>query len=81
MKTTKMMPIFSMRLAGYLMLSGFVIMDMRANELYPERKVFYFVDSAELQEKIHKYEKGRIQTNDRATLKRNYHGSGVATMG
>ena len=53
--TNKKMPIFSQRLAGYLMQHGFVLMNMAPNQKQPDRNVFYFVDSAELEAKIAEY--------------------------
>ncbi len=50
-------PVFAMRLAGYLMLNGFVLMDTRENERYPGKKVFYFKNSENLQQTIEVYVK------------------------
>lgn len=53
--TNKSMPIFSQRLAGYLMFHGFVLIEMQPNYQQPHKNVFYFVDTAELQKKITEY--------------------------
>jgi len=45
---------FSLRLAGYLMLQGFVLKLMRDDQK-SNRKIFIFNDTPELQEKIQEY--------------------------
>lgn len=40
--------IFSQRLAGYLMMRGFVLINIRRNENGSGKNVFYFKDSQEL---------------------------------
>lgn len=47
--------IFSMRLAGYLMQQGFVLIGMRPNVNKPDKNVFIFRDSVPLQDSISKY--------------------------
>ena len=50
-----MFTIYSQRLAGYLMLHGFVLVEIRKNEDGSGRNVFYFNDSSELQQTIRQY--------------------------
>lgn len=47
--------IFSMKLAGYLMQRGFVLLDMRKNTDQSNRNVFIFNESAELRNAIDDY--------------------------
>lgn len=44
----KFMVIFSLRMAGYLMMHGFVLMDLRDHVDGSGKKVFYFINSPEL---------------------------------
>ena len=46
---------YSQRLAGYLMLNGFVLMGIAPNEKYVNRNVFYFGKSAELDSAVQDY--------------------------
>lgn len=57
MEETKMKwkPIFNMRLAGYLMQKGFVILDMEENDDGSGRKVFFFKDSIQINNAITTY--------------------------
>lgn len=47
--------IFSMKLAGYLMQRGFVLLDMRKNTDQSNRNVFIFNESDELRNAIDDY--------------------------
>lgn len=47
--------IYSQRLAGYLMLQGFVLEDIGINNQDSSKRVFFFKDSAELQQAIRAY--------------------------
>lgn len=47
--------IFKMHLAGYLMQRGFVLVDIGINRYNPDKRVFYFKDSQELQAAIKAY--------------------------
>lgn len=47
--------IYSQRLAGYLMLQGFVLEDIGINNHDSSKRVFFFKDSAELQQAIRAY--------------------------
>ena len=47
--------IFSQRLAGYLMMRGFVLIDIRKNENGSGKNVFYFKDSIELSAAMKEY--------------------------
>lgn len=44
--------VYSQRLAGYLMLMGFVLEDIGTNSRYPDKRVFFFKNSEELQKNI-----------------------------
>lgn len=47
--------IFSMKLAGWLMLMGFVLTDMRPSYKGDTRNVFFFRNSEEIRQKITEY--------------------------
>lgn len=51
------MTIFSQRLAGYLMMNGFVLMDIRDHINGSGKKVFYFTDSPQLEKAMGEYKK------------------------
>lgn len=53
----KFMAIFSLRMAGYLMLHGFVLMDMREHIDGSGKKVFYFLKTPELENMMEEYKK------------------------
>lgn len=55
-KEEKHKTIFSQRLAGYLMLRGFVLMDMRRDVKDGKKNVFYFKNSPELRGAIDEYD-------------------------
>ena len=55
MQSNGTMPIYKMRLAGYLMTRGFVLLDMKPNYRFPDRNVFYFTDTAEIRQAIEQY--------------------------
>lgn len=42
------MVIYSMRMAALLMLRGFVLLELKNNDLHPRKKVFIFKDTPEL---------------------------------
>ena len=48
-------PIFSNRLAGELMSKNFVLIDLKKNVRQPERNVYFFVDSPQIQAEISRY--------------------------
>lgn len=52
---SKMLTIFSMRLAGKLMSDGFVLCGMRKNEIDNNYNVFYFCDTPEIKAAMKKY--------------------------
>lgn len=58
--------IFSLRLAGYLMLKGFVLMSVDENKtLNNGRKIFFFRKSPQIQEAMSEFQRNRsniIQT-------------------
>ena len=66
----KTMPIYNMRLAGYLMTYGFVLLDMQRNYHQPEKNVFYFVDSAEIRSRMQEYSKTRKEVTSNGNFKR-----------
>lgn len=51
--------IFSQRLAGFLMMSGFVLLEIQKDKLGSGRNVFIFRDSTELHFRIENYLSGR----------------------
>lgn len=53
----KFMTIFSQRLAGYLMMNGFVLMNIRDHIDGSGKKVFYFSDSPQLEKAMKEYKK------------------------
>ena len=64
---TSTMPIYSMKLAGYLMQKGFVLLSMKPNYKFPERNVFYFTDAEETKKAIDEYkQKEDNKTNVKA---------------
>lgn len=52
---TRTFTIYSQRLAGYLMLHGFVLEDIGINNQNSSKRVFFFKDSDELQKAIKAY--------------------------
>ena len=52
---TRTFTIYSQRLAGYLMLQGFVLEDIGINNQNSSKRVFFFKDSEELQKAIKAY--------------------------
>lgn len=59
MKTdkTKYRYIFSLRLAGFLMQRGFILLRMNRNLDDPKKNVFLFKDSQEIESAIQEYQK------------------------
>lgn len=55
-----MKTIFSQKLCGYLLIKGFVLVDMQKNRNNNGKNVFYFNDSPELNEVIKEYTSQRI---------------------
>lgn len=54
-KTSTNCTVFKMRLAGYLMQRGFVLVDIGTNRNNPNKLVFYFKNSDELHSAIKDY--------------------------
>lgn len=52
-------PIFSQRLAGFLMFNGHRLVDIKKNLSNPKKNVFYFFETAELNKLIEDYIKNR----------------------
>jgi hypothetical protein len=48
-------PIYNQRLAGWLMTRGYVLVDMKPNQKYTGRNVFYFVNSVALKNSVDEY--------------------------
>ena len=57
MSNTKMITIFNQRLCGYLMMKGFVLVAMSENKHCPNKNVFFFNDSDDLQKSIGEFKK------------------------
>ena len=55
MNESKMITIFSQKLAGFLMMHSFVLVGMRPNKNNSGKNVFFFNDSPELQTAIEEY--------------------------
>ena len=47
--------IMSMRLAGYLMMNGFVLLDIQPHKSIYNKKIFIFNKSKDLENKINEY--------------------------
>ena len=58
-KNCKNKIIFNQRLAGYLMLNGFVLIDTRPDTNGSGRNVFFFKESQELLDKISEYKNAK----------------------
>lgn len=54
-KNSKTIPIYLQKLAGHLMCLGFVLIDISPNTKSPNKNVFFFRNSPEIQEKIEDY--------------------------
>lgn len=52
-------PIFSQQLAGFLMFNGQRLVDIKKNLTNPKKNVFYFFETAELNELIEIYIENR----------------------
>lgn len=55
MNESKMITIFSQKLAGYLMMRSFVLVSMRPNKNNTGKNVFFFNDTPDLQMAIEEY--------------------------
>ena len=53
----KFMVVYSLRMAGYLMMHGFVLMDLREHIDGSGKKVFYFANSPQLGKAMKEYKK------------------------
>lgn len=60
---SKYFTVFSQRLAGHLMLSGFRLAEMRRDEKGSMMNIFFFVNTPELHAEIENY-KGGTQSQD-----------------
>ena len=57
MSNTKMITIFNQRLCGYLMMKGFVLVAMSENKQCPNKNVYFFNESDDLQKSIGEFKK------------------------
>lgn len=48
-------PVYLQKMAGFLMYRGFVLVDIAPNNKTPNKNVFFFRESAEIQEAISDY--------------------------
>lgn len=55
MSNTKTITIFNQKLCGYLMMEGFVLIGISKNKYCPNKNVFFFNDTYELQNAIEKF--------------------------
>ena len=53
--------VFSQRLAGWLMLQGFVLLDMREDKCNRSRNVYVFRESDALVKMVDEYKKRKLQ--------------------
>ena len=58
-------PIYNQRLAGYLMLNGFVLKGIDKNEDGSNRTVFFFNDSGELSRSINEFFDMKVKLRNR----------------
>lgn len=57
MSETKMITIFNQKLCGYLMMKGFVLLGISKNKHCPNKNVFFFNNTYELQNAIKNFKK------------------------
>ena len=57
----KFMVVYSLRMAGYLMMHGFVLMDLREHIDGSGKKEFYFINSQKLKKVMEEYKNNRKQ--------------------
>ena len=48
-------PVYTQKLAGHLMMLGYVLIDLAPNERDTRKNVFYFKDSTQIKEAIQTY--------------------------
>ncbi|WP_003545419.1 DUF5659 domain-containing protein [Desulfotomaculum nigrificans] len=48
---------FNQKMAGYLMMKGFKLHEIKPNDKYPEKNVFLFTNSSELEKAITEFRK------------------------
>jgi len=61
-KESRTIPVFSLKLAGQLMATGYNLLSMSPNATRPDKNVFYFRSSDEINEEIAKYTSSRKPT-------------------
>lgn len=54
-KSNSCFPVYNMRLAGYLMNKGFILVNMLPNEKQLDKNVFYFKNTVQIQQAIQNY--------------------------
>ena len=55
----KTFPVYSQKLAGFLMMRGFILVNIAPNQQCLSKNVFFFWDSPHIQKEIKKYLKDR----------------------
>ena len=51
----KTFPVYNQRLAGFLMMRGYVLKDITPNEKYEGKNVFFFCDSPSIKKTMQSY--------------------------
>lgn len=51
----KTFPVYSQKLAGFLMMQGFILVNIAPNERCISKNVFFFWESPQIQKEIDKY--------------------------
>lgn len=54
-------PIYSLRLAGFLMQKGYILIDIKDHRNLPGRKVFYFKDTPQIRDSMREYSNNKIE--------------------
>lgn len=63
MSDTKMITIFNQRFCGYLMMKGSVLIVMSENKHCPNKNVFFFNNSNDLQRSINEFKSLSMKSN------------------
>lgn len=58
---SKTIPIYSMKLAAYLMFKNFILQSISDNNIIKNRKVYFFVYSEDLQKTIDLYKQNKMK--------------------
>ena len=59
MENTTIATIYSMPVAGYLMMKGFILLDKKRNYNDSNKWVYYFKESPELRKSMNEYKKAK----------------------